>query len=93
MSSETDFTIVEDKEEKTWTLKGTGGTFKESGTAMAVLKQSNEGRATITWLIYGPQQWHEAKLLVAGLLELGMIADNINYVWETRVNGRKKNKD
>jgi hypothetical protein len=31
----------------------------------------------LNWAVYGPQQWPEAKLLLEGLLELGLLADQL----------------
>lgn len=31
----------------------------------------------LNWAVYGPQQWPEAKLVLEGLLELGLLADKL----------------
>lgn len=44
---------------------------------------------TFAWEVYGPQYWPEAKVLMQGLLELSVIADQLSG----EKNGKKADRD
>lgn len=50
------------------------------GGPRALLTQDYYGTVSVTWQIYGPQYWPDAKLVVQGLLELSVIADQLHGV-------------
>lgn len=47
------------------------------GGPRALLKKRN-GTVEIVWQVYGPQYWPEAKVLMQGLLELSVLADQLS---------------
>ncbi len=47
------------------------------------------GSVTLHWEVYGPQQWPEAKVLMQGLLELSVLADQLSG----EKNGKKTTRD
>jgi len=51
--------------------------------------RKKHGLVTLHWEVYGPQQWPEAKVLMQGLLELSVIADQLSG----EKNGKKADRD
>lgn len=47
------------------------------GAPRALLKKRND-TVQLTWQVYGPQRWPEAKVLIQGLLELSVLADQLS---------------
>ena len=47
------------------------------------------GTVQLIWQVYGPQYWPEAKVLIQGLLELSVLADQLSG----EKNGKKTNRD
>lgn len=47
------------------------------GGARALLKKRN-GTVELVWQVYGSQYWPEAKVLMQGLLELSVLADQLS---------------
>lgn len=41
------------------------------------LLTKRDGRVRFHWEVYGPQQWPEAKVLLQGLLDLSVLADQL----------------
>lgn len=46
------------------------------GQPRAILMKQH-GMVTVNWQVYGPQAWTQARLLIRGLLELMVVADNL----------------
>lgn len=47
------------------------------GGPRALLKKRN-GAVELNWQVYGPQYWPGAKVLMQGLLELSVLADQLS---------------
>jgi hypothetical protein len=61
------------------------------GQRRALLTLNNRGTGRLPqfhWEVYGPQVWPEAKALLAGLLELSLIADEL--LWRIENGGKKE---
>jgi hypothetical protein len=58
------------------------------GGPRALLKKRT-GTVEIVWQVYGPQYWPEAKVLMQGLLELSVLADQLSG----EKNGKKTSRD
>lgn len=43
-----------------------------------VLLTKKHGTVELVWQVYGPQYWPEAKVLMQGLLELSVVADQLS---------------
>lgn len=50
--------------------------YIDGGPRAAVSKKAN--LVQLHWEVYGPQEWPRAKLLLQGLLELSVIADQLS---------------
>lgn len=48
------------------------------GGRCAFVRRLVNGYVTLHWEVYGPQQWPEAKVLMQGLLELSVLADQLS---------------
>lgn len=42
------------------------------------LLTKKHGTVELVWQVYGPQYWPEAKVLIQGLLELSVVADQLS---------------
>ncbi len=49
------------------------------GQRRGFVKRAN-GKVTMHWEVYGPQGWPDAKVLMSGLLQLSVIADQLSGV-------------
>lgn len=58
------------------------------GGRRAFVSKKN-GSVQLHWEVYGPQYWPEAKVLMQGLLELSVIADQLSG----EKNGKKTSRD
>lgn len=60
------------------------------GTRLAILERRPDGYIYIHWTTHGPMQYHEARVMVYGLMEMISIAD----IWKQQEpkRGRKKTK-
>ena len=47
------------------------------GAAQALLRKRG-GMVELVWQVYGPQAWPDAKVLLQGMLELSVIADQLS---------------
>lgn len=50
--------------------------YIDGGPRAAVTKKG--GTVQLTWQVYGPQHWPAAKVLMQGLLDLSIIADQLS---------------
>lgn len=48
------------------------------GGPRALLVKRKNGEVKLNWQVYGPQYWNEAKVLMQGLLELSVLADQLS---------------
>jgi hypothetical protein len=58
------------------TYKGARFQLYINGSPRALLTKQH-GSLELTWQVYGPQHWAEAKLLIQGLVELSVLADQL----------------
>jgi hypothetical protein len=50
--------------------------YTNGGSRATLIKKG--GVVSLNWQVYGPQYWPDAKVLMQGLLELSVIADQLS---------------